>query len=340
MIGTVGVFMSTWLKRSGRAMIFSYLFILALAIAPTFIYGIVAILRQAEPPRWILVPSPISTLMSAISSSTTLGQSSIGMIGGLSILLSGNISGFSTTSIPRPLYHYSLPLYGLLTLVLYLFSTRLIRPARRWRLRWKEFILAAIIIFALIGLTALAFGITSNRYENISIFTAPTPFPAGPEPFMSQAIVSAPALALPDAEASSAYGNMIAAIADQGLLPESNSLFISRLIYLDPALPDTYPESAYPLSEEAQTKITTSLEDLPFEIVWLDDFFAYPPEGASGLEFDGGALILLGHLNPLKTGNLQVLASLYTVDQPAQHLTFELANQDAIWQVVETIIPQ
>ncbi|MBU0512814.1 MAG: ABC transporter permease [Chloroflexi bacterium] len=344
MVGTIGVFMSTWLKRSGRATIFSYLIILALAVAPTFIYGIVAIIRQAEPPRWILVPSPISALMSAIVGSTTLGQSSIGMIGGLSMLLSGNINGFSTTSIPRPLYHYSLPLFGLITLSLYMLSTRLVRPARRWRLKRKEVISACLIILALAGLVGLAFGVSTDRYENISIFAAPTPFPMfGDESFMvEQSFMMEQAVpmigqAIPDEEASTAYSNLIRAVSDQGVIPKGSVVFVSRLIYLDPSIPDGLQGNALTLSENIENKITESLADLPFEIVWLDGFSAFPPEGDTD-SVEQGVLILLGNLDPLKTGNLQSFASLYFPDQTSQNLTYELSSASGVWQVINSNI--
>jgi len=155
MLGTIGIFMSTWLKRSGRATIASYLIVLALLGAPTVVYGIIGVIRQAEPPRWLLVPSPINALFSAIAPSTSLGNSALSMIGSLGMLLGGNIGAMiSTNSIPRPLYHYTLPLYGVVSLVLYLFATRLIRPARRWNLKAKDMLLgfSAVGIFLIYGI--------------------------------------------------------------------------------------------------------------------------------------------------------------------------------------------
>ena len=165
--------------------------VLTILVAPTVLYGIAAIIRQGEPPRWLLVLSPMSALFSAISPSATLGNSSISLMGSLGMLLGGNIGVFNNpNTIPRPLYHYTLPIYGMLTLIFYWLSTRLIRPARRWRLRWKEVLIAVVLIGLLISLSALVFSITSDHYENVSIFTAPTPF-ADPfaQPMMVQEAV-------------------------------------------------------------------------------------------------------------------------------------------------------
>jgi ABC-type transport system involved in multi-copper enzyme maturation permease subunit len=332
MIGTIGIFMSTWLKRSGRATIFSYLIVLALAVAPTFVYGVVAVLRQAEPPRWILVPSPISALMSSIAGSTTLGQSSISMLGGLSMILSGNINVISTTSIPRPLYHYTLPLYGLLTLVLYLLATRLVRPARRWRMRRKEILLAFASIALLVGLWALAFGVTSNRYENYSIFTVPTPFPVMAEPFarVEQSVPMVP-LDIVEDDGVQIYSQVLADMANMGIFQAGNTIAISRSIYADPANPDAPQDTIVVMSDTVQAGITASLGQMSIQVLWLDDFFAFPPQDAGVL---AGALVTFGDLNMPADENLQVLASVYTLDQPGTHLSFELSNQDGVWQVV------
>lgn len=336
MIGTVGIFMSTWLKRSGRATIFSYLVVLALGVAPTFVYGLVAIIRQGEPPRWILVPSPISALMSSVAGSTTLGQSSISMLGGLSMILSGNINVISTTSIPRPLYHYSLPLYGLLTLVLYALATRLIRPARRWRLKRREVILTLFLLMAFVGAWALAFGLTSDRYEYYSIFVAPTPVSKVGVPVarMEPAIPVAEMVPA-EAEASQIYGQILQAVVDMGILQggSPDAVAISRTTYLDPANPDAPQDAVIVMSTAVQSEITVLMDELNTQVQWADDFFAFPPQDEA---VPPGDLIVFGDLNLPVAENLRVLASVYTLDQPGIHLSFEFSNQGGAWQLVSS----
>lgn len=331
MVGTIGIFMSTWLKRSGRATIISYLVVLALGIAPTFMYGIVAVIRQAEPPRWILVPSPISALMSSIAGSTSLGQSSISMLGGLSMILSGNINVISTTSIPRPLYHYSLPLYGLLTLVLYILSARLIRPARRWRLRRREVLLTLFLLVAFVGAWAMAFGLTSDRYENYSIFVAPTPVPMMSMPVVKvEPAIPIAEMAASEAESIQIYSQVLMAMANMGILPAGNTIAISRSTYLDPANPDAPQDPVVGIPDSVQSGIAASLGEIAIQVEWLDDFFAFPPQD---VEVPVGTLIVFGDLDLPAAENLQVLASVYALDQPGTHLNFELNNQNGNWQL-------
>ncbi len=333
MIGTIGIFMSTWLKRSGRSTIFSYLVVLALGIAPTFIYGLVAIIRQAEPPRWILVPSPISALMSAIAGSTTLGQSSISMLGGVSMILSGNVNVISMTSIPRPLYHYSLPLYGLLTLVLYMLSARLIRPARRWRVKTRDILVSLLLLVAFLGIWALAFGLTSDRYENYSIFIAPTPVPVMSMPVSRiEPAIPMVELGITEDEAIQIYSQVLVAMADMGILPvgSEGAIAISRTTYLDPADPDAPQKTVLVVPETAQSEIIAHLDELSIQVQWLDDFFAFPSQD---LNKTVSGLIVFGELNLPATENLQVLASVYSLDQPSTHLSFEFENLDGTWQL-------
>jgi ABC-type transport system involved in multi-copper enzyme maturation permease subunit len=129
MLGVVGIFMSVWLGRTGRATVLSYLVVLALLVGPVFVYILVGVLRRAEPPRWILVPNPVSALFSALTPAMSMGDSLGGLLWGLGMALGGNLGTLTDSGgqvgIPRPLYHYSLPLYGVVTLVLYLLATRI-----------------------------------------------------------------------------------------------------------------------------------------------------------------------------------------------------------------------
>ncbi len=177
MMGVLGLFMSALFRRTGRATVVSYLVVILLLFAPSFLAAAIGIIRAVEPPRWILVPSPINALFSALAPSMNTD------LGGLFYLLGGNFwmvsRPISQTAIPRPLYHYSLPLYGFITLVLYLAATRLVQPTRRWRVTWKEAFTALALVAAFAGLVGFGFWSTSGRYENVSIFARPTEPPAG-----------------------------------------------------------------------------------------------------------------------------------------------------------------
>jgi ABC-type transport system involved in multi-copper enzyme maturation permease subunit len=182
MFGVIGLFTSTAFKRSGRATAAAYLITLAMLFGPLFVAVGVGIMRQTDPPRWIMIPSPLSALGSTLSPSVNPSNLSgmFWMLGSPIYWIFG-APQISMDSIPRPLYHYSLPLFLGLTLILYLIASRLVRPARRWEMRLAELLLALTLILGFVGLTALGFAATANRYENIIIET-PIPVDAIPAP--------------------------------------------------------------------------------------------------------------------------------------------------------------
>jgi ABC-2 type transport system permease protein len=172
MLGMLGMFMSALLGRTPRATVLSYLVVAALYIGPLIAFVAVGVLRQAEPPRWLLIPNPMSALFSAITSPTN----SVGYMGGMDFLwslgigLGGNLhmltgSSFSLVGIPRPLYHYSLPLFAGFTLLLYLLSTRLVLPTRRWKLTKKEVFTGLGLLLLLAAAVGAVFLTTMDRYE-------------------------------------------------------------------------------------------------------------------------------------------------------------------------------
>jgi ABC-2 type transport system permease protein len=176
-LGMLGLFMSAWLGRTARATVVSYLVVAALYVLPVIVYVAVGILRQAEPPRWILVASPLSALFSAVTPASGGDWNFMWMVG---MGLGGNLraltgAGIDFTGIPRPLYHYSVPLYGLITLALYYFSTHLILPTRRWRLTRKEILIALLVLLLFAGGVAGLFWASANNYERQSIFAVPPP---------------------------------------------------------------------------------------------------------------------------------------------------------------------
>jgi hypothetical protein len=156
--------------------VLSYLFVLLLLIGPLLVWIMMGVLRNQMPPAWLLIPNPISALFSALAPSTSYGNSSVlfeisRVLGGVAI--DGNESGAFV--LPRPLYHYTLPLYGLLSLALYLLATRLVRPTRRWRIRRREVLWAVIALLVLVVVVAVPFLATADRYERAVLRGTPTP---------------------------------------------------------------------------------------------------------------------------------------------------------------------
>jgi len=190
MFGVIGLFMSALFGRSGRATVLAYLTIAILLFGPLFIAVLVGVMKQSDPPYWIMLSSPISVLASAFAPSVNVQSISntFWMLGSPVYWLLGG-PPISLTSIPRPAYHLGLPVYGLLTLLLYLIAARLVKPVRRWRIHWSEAALVLIILCSYAGVIALGYLATTNRYENIQIVTPQTSIPGvlinTPDPIMA-----------------------------------------------------------------------------------------------------------------------------------------------------------
>jgi ABC-2 type transport system permease protein len=181
LFGVIGLFFSCLLNRSGRATVLSYLTVSVLIFGPLFAAILAGVLRQGDPPRWIMSPSPLMVLASTFQPSINPQSisSTFYMLGSPIYWILGS-PPISFTSIPRPVYHYGLPLYGLLSIILYFISTRLIRPVRRWKIHWSEAVLGLVVLSGFLGLVTLGYLATANRYENIQIISPATPIPPPP----------------------------------------------------------------------------------------------------------------------------------------------------------------
>jgi ABC-type transport system involved in multi-copper enzyme maturation permease subunit len=174
-LGVVGVTFSAWLGRTVRATVLSYLFVLLLLVGPLVAWILSAALGNRMPPSWLLIPNPISALFSAFAPSTGLNGPSTSLLE-LSRMLAGvAIEGVDpgTFVLPRPLYHYTLTLYGLLSLVLYVLATRLVRPTQRWRIRRREALWAGVALLVFVLAVAIPFLATFDRYERAMLDATP-----------------------------------------------------------------------------------------------------------------------------------------------------------------------
>ena len=130
----IAIFASAWLGRTARATAISYLATLGLLIGPLLLYRMAGMLVQGQSPRWLLVPSPISALFSALAMASPYGKQ-VSFLSELGYMLGSPLriapGGVFLPHTPRPLYHYTLMLYGGLSLVLYQLATWLVRPSRR-----------------------------------------------------------------------------------------------------------------------------------------------------------------------------------------------------------------
>ena len=178
MLCVIGLFMSSLFGRTGRATALTYMVVLLLLFAPIFGAVGVGVMRQTDPPGWVLFASPISALFSAMQPSVSISNiSNTFWVIGSFYWIAGS-SYWDPNAIPRPIYHYSLVFYGALTLVLYLLSTRLVKPTRRWQIRWAELLVGLALILGYAGLVGLAYMATTGHYENYTQAIEATEAPA------------------------------------------------------------------------------------------------------------------------------------------------------------------
>lgn len=373
-LGMLGMFMSAWLGRTSRATVVSYLTVAALYVIPLIAYLSVGILRQAEPPRALLVASPISALFSAVTPPTAgYGYGSffwsigLGLGGNLGVLSGATIS---QTSIPRPLYHYSLPIYGMITVALYLLSTRLVLPTRRWRMRRRDILIGSGLILLVVGATGLVFFATSGRYEQASIFSMVEPVPPRGGPIMREqvaverAVPVAPEIA-PDMEeknvapppgegpvdqdendrAIEIYAAIVQRIYTVDHLGADNRPPSFQKIYLVNLTDDTAGDPNAPfedpagIPEKVQEGIAAALlssedaagQNLPTDIAWIEAFDENNPPWDDSDPLEA-IYIKFGNIHDQDEGEAYVSAAQYsTIGSMGK--TYILSRVDGSWQV-------
>ncbi len=183
LFGVIGLFFSSLFTRTGRATVCAYLAIALLLFGPLFAGVLAGVLNQGDPPRWMISPSPFMVLASAFQPSVNPDSisSTFWMIGSPVYWIMGR-PPISLTSIPRPAYHLGLPVYLFVTIILYLVSTRLVKPVRKLEIHWSEAVLAFVILLGFLGFVTIGYLSTTNRYENIKVIA-----PATPTPFIQSA---------------------------------------------------------------------------------------------------------------------------------------------------------
>ena len=281
--GIFGLLMSTLLKRSSRATVVSYVVIAILIIGSILIFGAIGVLINDEPPRWILVLNPVSIMASGISG-TTYNSYSLGLMPVLAADFSAiNGSTVGLNFIPRPLYHYSLPIMGYLSIFMYALATRLLVPSRRWRVSRKDAIVFVGVIAALTAIMLAGFFSTVKNYE-----LATMPESGMIEGLIDQfAPVSVEIPVMPVKEAQLEAGQLeevsileisdadLATIYSQALLEaiaiwEKSSPFEIETVYLLQTIAiDEDENSNYSLPAEYQTQISDNLETLGIKSNWI-----------------------------------------------------------------------
>ncbi|MEJ2210884.1 MAG: hypothetical protein P8129_17855 [Anaerolineae bacterium] len=369
-LGVASIFFSAWLKRTTRAMVASYLFVLALVLGPTVAYIFVAVLWQARPPAWILIPNPVSALFSALMPAQN-GSGPMGILWGIGSLLSGTLGDPGASSgLLRPVYHYTLVLYGALSLVLYLLAARLVQPVRRWRLGRRGILAALGAFLALAALVAAGYLATAGRYEWTSRPPTPTPFmpQVVPEVAVRPAVpvMAEPTMVPPSTPTPTPW--LTPTPPPPTLTPTPGLVF--------PPIPAATPTAALPAPEQAGVyaavirhivdrgralgplpePLTLYLRPSTVDGLVLNEAPYAPSRLIGGEEQaavlaalgddpaasvvwdvphreDGGAIVTLGNLHLQEDGSLIVSATLYTEELGSVGQVYVLALVDGAWQV-------
>ncbi len=358
--GILGMFLSSLFGRTGRATIASFLIVTLLMFGPLFLAGIIGAIQQREPPRMVLAPSPISALASTLAPTMGMewGGSLFYILGGMFNL---GMAPISQASIPRPMYHYTLPIYAVISLILYLLATRLVQPTRRWNMRRKDWLVGIGMVLLLVVVIAGAFFATAPRYEWAKNPQAALPMAerAVAVPMAVQAVerevvvvgegTPTPTPAVPDGMAvldENIQAAVYAAVARQ--LYTVDHTFGDQppdwpVLYLvsvtddgvgDPNAPQGEPRQ---LSENLRSKIADHLSDLPAKRLWIESREQAKIDPNNGaVEGGSGVIITVGNIHPQTDGTVHVSASLYFSALGAAGKTYILSNIDGTWTVTGT----
>ncbi|HEY4690634.1 MAG TPA: ABC transporter permease subunit [Anaerolineae bacterium] len=162
---TIGLFFSALFRRTTPAVLASYTVLAIFVFGTVFVYGIVGTINQQSPPSWILALNPFSAIASAlvnpVSSSPTvfsIGGGFSGPVFGVLWLISGASYDPATLALPRPLWHLTVGIYAWLTIALYLVSTQLVKPVRRFRLRRRAWAMVALFVAGSIVAALMLYG--------------------------------------------------------------------------------------------------------------------------------------------------------------------------------------
>ncbi|MCB0141649.1 MAG: ABC transporter permease subunit [Caldilineaceae bacterium] len=294
-LGVIGIFMSAWLGRTGRATIGSYLVVLLMMIAPVAAYIATGVINQAEPPRELLILNPLSALLSVMAASA-MSNGPLDILIGLGAALGGNLGRLTgqATGAPRPLFHYSLPIYALLSIVLYVAAIQLVKPARR-RINKREIGGAVLAAVALAAIAVAFFFTTADHYSAYSPLRPgldngvamsgqaqpavlveppiPTATPAAPD---EQQVDTPELSALTDVDRAALYALAIQQTFEASLLPTAEVAAPTYHIRTSTddtiAFPDGPISATVELTQTVQDAITIQLgQQGAQEAIWVAD---------------------------------------------------------------------
>jgi ABC-type transport system involved in multi-copper enzyme maturation permease subunit len=180
----VGVFFSALTRRTAQATVLSYAVVLLMVFGTIFAWAAVQAINQTTGPNQaslaLLYLNPFSALVSAVLTAESVNAiMSMGPLMGMMLEISGSMRILGLhypTPIARPLWQYTVALYGTISVILYLLTTQLVKPVRRWRVGRRAWLAVALITLILAGGLFIVFRPeTSGGFDT---GRTPTPTPA------------------------------------------------------------------------------------------------------------------------------------------------------------------
>ncbi|MDY7040738.1 MAG: ABC transporter permease subunit [Chloroflexota bacterium] len=358
--GMMGLFFSALLKRTGRATVLTYAVILVIMFVTLFAYTLLTITSQGqEPSRAILYLNPLSAIASVLGASAPFQRGMVPSILGLPyMLMAGAISqawGPQGAIVLRPLWQYTLTLYGGLTLVLYLISTQLIKPVRRWRVGWRGLVVALLVLALYGGAAWGGFRLTAERYDTVA---SPTPVLPVPLPGMGVEVVEivrevpVPVPPPPTSTPAGRPDSTPTPSAAERLTMEDRAQIYAAVIRQlvehdssfgeDPHFPVVYvvrriaSKDDHTLSADLTEAILEKLSDLSANVEFVDDQQqVIEPTPPTGKVLNDGVIIILGDIGWEDESTALVDGSLHNANLTATGRTYRLQRVDDTWQVID-----
>ncbi len=350
--GMLGLFNSALFGRTGRATVASFLVVILLLFVPllaTFIAGVLSQGQNMLAWRWMLVPSPISLLLSVLQPAGSMG----GPLDVLSSFAGGwfvqsAIAPVSQDGVPRPLYHYGVPLYLGLTLVWYILATRLLQPARRWRFKRREVIITAAALLGFAALVAGTYLLTAGRYERVKApqfdpLTQPIIAPAVPVPFGGNVVVQVVevtvesisevsptpfltpgALVLNEEEQADIYAAVTRHLVSRARVSRD----IANLFFITTQPDPGGGQGSSKISDAVINAMGSRLSDLSLQLFWVSE------AGGMDASLKGNAVLTFSLIFIQPNNAAQLTASLDFADGARFGGDYLLEMRDGAWQVV------
>ncbi len=167
-LSVLGLFFSALFRRTGAALVASYVTLAAFVLGSLFVYVANGVVLNRQPPNWPLTPNPFVAMASLMAGSggSSLGGfpggdilgALVGMVDGRGMLLSSRAGGVAVLGSTAPLWQQTAGFYVWLTVVLYLASTQLVKPVRRFRLRPRTWAIVAVALLASLLAVPVVYG--------------------------------------------------------------------------------------------------------------------------------------------------------------------------------------